>query len=290
MRTYSGIEEEKKDKEYRKAFITLVELRNKINKPAKNGKMYNAKQLRYIADNWYKKSVLEIAKHLKIQVSTAFGIANKLRLTRIYLKENEITFCELYRHLTGGFNDSYNFYLLGKYKFPYKIKNNTKIVDLNVFFNWYKNHIKLIRADSYNEGTFPIEPNWFIEKVRADKRAVEYTFKRPWTFEDDELLKKMVKDNKSYQECSFVLKRTGNAIKRRCFDLKIKKPKRNPPKLWSGKEKEKLKELWLKGYEPCIIAEEIERSDREIIAYLERFKYFGLRPQKFSTKNPSKIN
>jgi hypothetical protein len=281
MRTYSSIEEEKKDKEYREAFITLVELRNKINKPAKNGKMYNAKQLRYIADNWYKKSVLEIAKHLKIQVSTAFSIAKKLRLTRIYLKENEITFCELYRHLTGRFNDTYSFYLLEKYKFPYKIKNNTKIVDLNDFFIWFKKHIKLIRADCYNEGIFPIEPNWFIEKVRADKRAVEYIFKRPWTFKDDELLKKMVKDNKSYRECSFVLKRTGVAIKRRCFDLKIKKPKRTPPVLWTDEQKTKLKELWLKGYEPCIIAEEIKRSDREIIAYLERFKYFGLRPQKF---------
>lgn len=281
MRTYSSIEEETKDKEYREAFITLVELRNKINKPAKNGKMYNAKQLRYIADNWYKKPVSEIAKHLKIQVSAAFGVAKKLRLTRIYLKENEITFCELYKHLTGGFNDAYSFYLLKKYKFPYKIKNNTKIVDLNDFFNWYKNHIKLIRADCYNEGIFPIEPNWFIEKVRADKRAVEYTFKRPWTVGDEELLRKLVEDNKSYRECSFALKRTGGAIKRRCSDLKIKKPKRNPPKLWSEKEKEKLKELWLKGYEPCIIAEEINRSDREIISILERNKYFGLRPQKF---------
>lgn len=290
MRTYSSIEEEEKDKEYREAFITLVELRNKINKPAKNGKMYNAKQLRYIADNWYKKAADEIAKHTKLQVSSVFCIANKLRLTRIYLKEDEITFCNLHLHLTGGFSDSYTFYLLNKYKMPYIIKNNTKVVNLNDFFDWYKKHIKLIRIDCYNEGTFPIEPNWFIEKVRADKRAAEYTFKRPWAVEDDELLKKMVKDNKNYRECSFVLKRTGNAIKKRCFDLKIKKPKRNPPKLWSGKEKEKLKELWLKGYEPCIIAEEIERSDREIIAYLERFKYFGLRPQKFSTKNPSKMN
>lgn len=281
MRTYSGIEEEKKDKEYRESFIALAELRNKINKPAKNGKMYNAKQLRYIADNWYKKSASEIAKHLKIQVPTAFNIAGKLRLTRIYLKENEITFCELYRHLTGNFSDSYSLNLLQKYKLPYIIKNNTKIVDLNDFFNWYKNHIRLIRVDCYNEGTFPIEPNWFIKKVRADKRAVEYTFKRPWTVEDDELLKKMVKDNKSYRECSFALKRTGNAIKRRCFDLKIKKPKRNAPKLWSDKEKEKLKELWLRGYEPCIIAEEINRSDREIISMLERNKYFGLRPQKY---------
>lgn len=281
MRTYSGIEEEKKDKEYREAFIALVELRNKINKPAKNGKIYNAKQLRYIADNWYKKTALEIAKYLKLTVPTVFSIAGKLRLTRIYLKEDEMTFCDMYRHLTGGFSNTYALYSLEKYDFPYNIKNNTKIINLNDFFIWYKKHIKLIRADCYDEGTFPIEPKWFIKKVRADKRAVEYTFKRPWTVEDDEILKNMVLNNKNYRECSFALKRTGNAIKRRCFDLKIKKPKRNPPKLWSKEEKEKLKGLWFKGYEPCIIAEEIERGDREIIAMLERNKYYGLRPEKF---------
>ena len=43
-----------------------------------------------------------------------------------------------------------------------------------------------------------------------------------------------------------------------------------------------LKILWLKGYEPCIIAEKIGRSDREIISYLERFKYFDVPPQKFN--------
>lgn len=290
MRTYSSIEEEEKDKEYREAFITLVKLRNKINKPAKNGKMYNAKQLRYITDNWYKKSVDEIAKHTKLQVSSVFCIANKLRLTRIYLKEDEITFCNLYQHLTGSFSDSYTFYLLNKYKMPYIIKNNTTVVNLNDFFDWYKKHIKLIRIDKYQEGILPIEPDWFLEKAKADKRAVEYTFKRPWTKEDDYLLKEMVNKEKTYFECSSILKRTGNAIKKRCFDLKIKKPKRTPPVLWTDEQKSKLKELWLKGYEPCIIAEEIKRSDREIIAYLERFKYFGLRPQKFSTKNPSKIN
>ena len=287
MRTYSGIEEEKKDKEYREVFITLVELRNKINKTAKNGKMYNAKQLRYIADNWYKKSAEEIAKHTKLQVSSVFCIANKLRLTRIYLKEDEITFCNLYQHLTGGFNDSYAFYLLNKYKMPYIIKNNTKVVNLNDFFDWYKKHIKLIRIDKYQDGILPIEPDWFLEKAKADKRAAEYTYKRKWTAQEDEQLKIMVEKNKTYFECSVTLKRTGSAIKRRCYDLKIKKPKRTPPVFWTDAQAEKLKELWFKGYEPCIIAEEIKRSDREIIAYLERFKYFGLRPQKFSTKNPS---
>lgn len=290
MRTYSDFEEQEKDREYREAFITFTALRNKINKPEKNGKMYNANKLRYIADNWYKKSVVEIAKYTKLQVSSVFTIANKLRLARLYLKENEITFCDLYRHLTGEYNDSYTFYLLNKYEIPYIVRNNTKIINLNDFFDWYKKHIKLIRIDKYQEGILPIEPDWFLEKARADRRAVEYIFKRQWTKEDDGLLKDIVNKEMTYFECSLILKRTGNAIKRRCFDLKIKKPKRTPPVLWTDEQKTKLKELWFKGYEPCIIAEEIKRSDREIIAYLERFKYFGLRPQKFSTKNPSKIN
>ena len=82
------------------------------------------------------------------------------------------------------------------------------------------------------------------------------------------------------------LKNSNAPARRRCYDLNLPKPKRLPPKLWSRYELKKLKDLWLEGYEPILIAEELRnRSDRMIIAMLERFEYFGQPPEKFNMEN-----
>ena len=83
-------------------------------------------------------------------------------------------------------------------------------------------------------------------------------------------------------EISQILKRTASAIKRRCRDLKIPKPKRVKNRFWTDEELNTLKDLWFKGYQPVIIAEELNRHSRQITSMLERQNYFGQAPLKYT--------
>lgn len=275
------------DKEYfknlQKSKLLLLKFQDELKKyDSDKRKKKKYEKVKYIIENFRTKSIEEISKKTGYNHFTIKIYAREYGLNSLFLKENEMTFNSFFYMITSKqCNSKYTIDLLLKHGIPIYKQNNWNIINLNEFFEWYKKHIKLIRVNFYKEGSLPIEPNWFLEKVGADKRAVEYTYKRKWSEKEDLLLKQFVKERKTYKEISFILKRTGPAIKRRCFDLKIDKPKRNNRKYWTDKQVTKLKELWLKGYEPCIIAEEIDRGDREIISYLERFNYFGLRPEKF---------
>lgn len=314
MRRIKNIEYKKDYIAFRQVYIQFLELGEKLKIRSKNGKSKTpSKVCKYIIENYAKKSNLEIARHLHISVSYLGALLKMLHLTTLYLKEDEITFCNLYRLLCGNFSNSYTLGLLKKYNIPIYTDelNRVKLIKLSEFYEWYKNHIRLITLKSYEIGSLPNEPDWFIEKAKADKRAYEYTYKRYWTKEEDNKLKELVEKRKTYKECSTVLKRTGNSIKRRCYDLKIDKPKRTKCHYWTAEEMKALKELWLKGYEPCIIAEELDkvsqtenfvnlpqknfinpkaktakngRSDREVTSMLERFNYFDAPVEKFRIK------
>lgn len=261
------------------AKIKYLQLRNHFNK---NGRQnLSESDLRYIVDNYGKIPTEEIAKKVKKKPHTIIQLSSYLGLNYVHLAEYELILNQLLLHLVGGNYDTYNFNLMVKAGFPYRRHRKFIIVHLQSFFDWYKKHIKLICCHAYKEGSLPIEPDWFLEKIRADKRAYEYMYKRQWTAEEDNRLRQLVFERKGYKEISRTLKRTGLAIKRRCYDLGIQKPKRFPSKLWTAAELNKCRELWLKGYEPCIIAEEIDKSDRQVVSLLERNQYFGQPPQKF---------
>lgn len=283
MLLYADYENKQKLQALTESKIRYMQLRNHFNKNGR--KNMSEDDLRYIVDNYGKIPIEDIAAKVKRTPNTVSTITTQLGLRYVFLKKDEIPLYQLMLCLIGQYTDSYLLYnLLGKYDFPYRTERYYKIVHLPTFFDWYKNHIKLICCHSYIEGSLPIEPDWFLEKAQADKRAYQYMLKRIWTQEEDAYLQKLISERKGYKEISKILKRTGSAIKRRCYDLGIQKPKRFPPKFWTDAELIKLQELWLKGYEPCIIAEEIDKSDRQVISMLERNKYYGIPPQKFCNK------
>ncbi len=106
--------------------------------------------------------------------------------------------------------------------------------------------------------------------------------------EEDATLKAMVNSQKyGYREISIKLKRTEGAIKRRMLDLKMEKrpPKAENHNFWKQKEIDIVRDLWLKGYQTCIIAEYINRSALSINGMLERHQYFGDPPRKNQTRS-----
>ena len=273
------------DDKIRKSKIQLILLKDKIRKhKGLKERSLSEECLNFLIQNYGKLSNEEIAEKIGRKVTTTNYIAKDLLLSYIYIDDDEMLLYQFWIALTGTYCDSYQQYLAKKWGLPLRKERNWQIISLNKFFKWYKNHIKLINCWHYNKGDFPIEPDWFLEKVEADKRADAYMYKRLWTKEEDKRLLDLVNQGKGYKEISFALKRTGNAIKRRCLDLNYPKPKRQPPKLWTEKELVRLQDLWHKGYQPCIIAEELDKSDRQVVSVLERYQYFGIPPQKFKDK------
>lgn len=272
------------DDKIRKSKIQLILLKDKIRKhKGLKERSLSEESLNFLIENYGEIPNKEIAEKIGRKVTTINYIAKDLLLSNIYIDDDEMLLYQFWIALTGTYCDSYQQYLAKKWGLPLRKERNWQIISLNKFFKWYKNHIKLINCWHYNKGDFPIEPDWFLEKVEADKRADAYMYKRLWTNEEDKRLLDLVNQGKGYKEISFALKRTGNSIKRRCYDLGYPKPKKQPPKLWTETEMEKLKELWLKGYQPCIIAEELDKSDRQVTSMLERYNYYDTPPQKFSS-------
>ena len=265
--------------------LKMLEIANKLKFKFKNGKkLYDAEKVRYIVDNYGIIPDTEIAKNVKMNIFTVRQILKDYGKTIKYIGENSITFCTLYKILFNGTSNDYIINLFKKFGCPVS-EGFPVTVDLFEFFAWAGNHKQLLFCPKYKEGSLPVQPEWFLKKVEYDKRAFCYTYRRPWSESDDKILKNMVEYGCGFNEISIKLKRTGNAIKRRCYDLKIEHPKRNKRRLWTVNELETVKTMWLAGALPCVIAEEIDRNHREIQGTLERYKYFGQKPLKYACEN-----
>lgn len=279
---YNGNKEE--DYKLAKSAAILRALNSKIKiKQGYKNRFLTLDDYNYIIDNWGVIPIIEMAKHLNKSTYAITGVGNVLKLNNLYLSNDEMLLNSFIKLLTGDNLDAYQQLHLTRHGAPIYKKEGWKIVNVPKFFEWYKDHIRLVPVGKYVPGTLKnYETGWFLDKVDADRRAYEYTHKRPWTDDDDAWLEMLIEKRATYKECSEKLKRTGAAIKRRCLDKKLPKPKRLPAKKWTREEFETLKRLWLAGYEPCIIAEELKyRSDRMVSAMLERYEYFGMHRQKF---------
>ena len=250
-------------------------------------KIINAEEYFFILDNYEKMPIEEIAKTLGKTVNTIKSIATHFNLNCVYLENDEITYNQFIKLLCCDNSDNYQEFILKRYGAPIYKKNNWKVINIPQFLSWLEEHKKLLNLHNYELGSLgKYEQPWIRKKAILDKLAWEYLNKRSWSDDDDAMLAVMVKEGMTYEQISKKLKRTGNSIKRRCYDLNLPKPKRLPPKLWSRYELKKLKDLWLEGYEPILIAEKLRnRSDRMIISMLERFEYFGQPPEKFKMEN-----
>lgn len=259
-----------------------------INKIKHNTKtrIWTKEEYEFMAQNWGKLSKKEIAEKLNRSLKSVNVKAERIGLKNYFIYSEEMTLNSLYQLIYKRNIDSYTVAIWGKYNIPISktAPNNTlemKTIKLSDFLEWFKNHIRLVDLTFSDEYCFgPDEPEWIKEKRKADKRAAAYGLhNKVWTKEEDATLISMLKEHKyGYREISVILKRTEGAIKRRLRDLKIKEHPIKAPNhnKWTNEEIEIVKDLYLKGYKSCVIAEEINRSALAINGLLERHKYFGV--------------
>jgi hypothetical protein len=274
--------------------IAKAVLARKINKKKRDNKarIWTLEEYEFLKSNWGKLSKEEIAKKLDRSLSAVDVKAFKIGLKDYFIYFEEITLNELHRLIYGGKNlHSYTLGIWERYKIPYRRtitrqEHEKRAIPINDFLKWFENNKRVIDLSRTEEGFLGIEePEWLKEKRIADKKASVYgPHNKVWTKEEDLKFIELVNSQKyGYREISIILKRTEGALKRRMLDLKIEK---RPPKAynhnsWTQEELSTVKDLWLKGYQSCVIAEYINRSALAINGILERYKYFGDPPLKF---------
>lgn len=268
--------------------ILLECTKRAINKIKHNTKtnIWTKNDYDFMAQNWGKLSKKEIAQKLNRSLEAVHVKAERIGLKNYFIYSEEMTLNSLYQLIYNRSFDSYTVGIWEKYDCPiYKtVPNDTlemRTIKLSEFIEWFKEHKRLVDLTFSDDNCFGSdEPEWIKEKRQADKRAAAYGLhNKVWTKNEDATLISMLKEHKyGYREISVTLKRTEGAIKRRLCDLKIKErpikaPNHNP---WTEKEIAIVKDLYIKGYKSCVIAEEINRSALAINGLLERHKYFGV--------------
>lgn len=246
-------------------------------------KQWTYTEIKYLKENWGNVSIKKMAKELKRTINALKLKSKRLGLIgdRVKLQE-DITFVKFTDII--GYNYASNYFknrlLKADFPFSYFKVVNEKICMVNLisFIKWYKKHLNMIDISNTEDGDFDaLEPDWLKEKRKADKMAAEYKA-RFWTDEEDNRLISLLKEYKyGYREISVKLKRTEGAIKRRMTDLKLKERplKADNHIKWLPSEIKKVKELYLKGYKSCVIAEFIPKSALAINGLLERYNYFS---------------
>ena len=258
-------------------------------------RIWTIEEYQFLKDNWGKLSKKEIAEKLKRSLNTVNVKACRIGLKDYFIYSEEITLNNLHKMIYHRDSDSYTVYVWQSYQMPIKstkpCKDATyKTIKIADFLSWFEQNKRVINLCLSDEGCFGVdEPDWLKEKRNADKRAAAYgPHNRKWTAEETNTLIKMVNSQKyGYREISIALKRTEGAIKRRMLDIKLEKRpiKAENHNKWKQEEIDKLRDLWLKGYQSCIIAEYINRSALSINGMLERHQYFGDPPRKNQTRS-----
>lgn len=235
-------------------------------------------EIKYLKNSWGSVSIESMARRLNRSIN-----AIKLKAQRIGLKDQRLYMSEMslnqLQKILFNSNAGQMYYKSKNMPFTNKkiVKETIKVIDMDKFWDWLNKNKHSLSLHNTDEYSFGFEPAWVQEKRSADKRAYEYTRQRPWTQSEDERLKSLLKEYRyGYRELSIMLKRTEGAIKRRMLDLSIKErpliaPKHIP---WKPEEIKIVKDMYLKGYNSCIIAEYVERSALAINGLIERHNYF----------------
>lgn len=237
-----------------------------------SNKNWAPEEIEYLEYNWGEKSIKAIAANLGRTEMAVLLKASRLGLGA-YLENGEyITWNQLVLALgiTGGAGYM-NISWIRNREFPIKyktvVKNKFKIVYLNDFWKWADKNRSMIDWSKVEPNILGAEPSWVKEQRKADFIKNSKVKTTPWTKEDDEKLKDLLKKFKySYLELSKMLHRSDGAIQRRILDLGIKERplKADNHTKWTDKECLELGEMIKKRYSYELMSEKLQKSSKAI--------------------------
>lgn len=249
-------------------------------------KTWSITEVEYLKSRWGETNIKTIARKLGRTLHSVKNKAFRIGLGDWRFYHEYISLNQLHELIFHAPIDTYTMGIWERAGMPYKnikpINKSLKMISLDSFIRWYKNHKRIIDISLTQDGDFGDEPDWLKEKRKADKMALCYKA-RFWTQSDDQMLKSLLKTYRyGYRDLSVRLKRTEGAIKRRILDLGLKERplRQDPHSLWKQEDILKVKDLYLKGYKSCVIAEYVPKSALAINGLIERYDYFGDTPKK----------
>jgi hypothetical protein len=189
-----------------------------------------------------------------------------------------ITLNQLFIALGIDSSGTYKLKMFMENGLPWFYKKHTvykyRCIKLKTFWNWLEQHKDLISFKNFDHLALGEEPPWVAVKRRTDIAKAREFKTTPWTKSEDDLLVRLLNEYKyGYKDISLKLRRTEGAIKRRCYDLKIKaRPvKANNHNPWSAEEEATLSTMLAEGYTLEDISKKLpKRSVSAIRGKIER--------------------
>ena len=228
---------------------------------------------KYLEENWGKLSLDVLMKRLNRSKNAIVVKVNIMGLGAFLDNGDYVTFNQLMAALgySSGGNSYKNISWIKNRGCPVKRKkvrqNSFKIIYINEFWDWaYKNR-DVLDFSRFEENVLGAEPEWAKIKRRKDKQSVRQFKKTPWTDDEDNKLKRYVKQQKyKYSDLSGMLNRTEGAIQRRLYTLGItdKPIKANNHIQWTEQELHQVGELIKSGCRYEEISESVGKSVKAI--------------------------
>lgn len=245
-----------------------------------NRRNWTEEEKLYLEDNWGSKSIPAIARYLGRTVTSVKVKANKIGLTRHIHNGEYITYNQLL--VSIGMGETYVRTKFEKNGIPIKfkasIKKKYKIIYVKDFWEWAEQHKNLLNFKKFEPGAlgWP-EPEWVDIKRQSDKQKASSKKTTPWTESEDKQLEWLLNQYKyGYADIARLMQRTEGAIKRRCFDLKLKaRPiKADNHRPWQPWETNLLIDMWHKGHSHEDISSKLDnRSVSAVRGKIERLQY-----------------
>lgn len=148
------------------------------------------------------------------------------------------------------------------------------MVRIEEFWRWAEGHQRDLDFADFEENALGREPDWVKAKRRRDreKRQLGGGIHRPWSAEEDELLRLMCRTGTTWAALEEAFTRSVGAIRRRVYDLNCEAPKRRHPTRWTAEELETVVTLNREGYSVDCIARRMGKTASSVRGKLECLK------------------
>ena len=213
---------------------------------------WTQEEIDYITDNFGTVSLSAMGRRLGRSPEAVKLKAARLGMRDMLHSGDMITFFELVQAVGSAGSYSWVRQKWERYGFPFHrrkvINNSFLMVDIGEFWKWAEQHKDILNFAAFEENVLGKEPAWAKEKRRHD-RAKRRREARPWTKEEDDRLRNMLRAQRyGLDEIAAELNRREGAIRRRIDTLGMKeRPVRNPGKWWSAEDVETLQRLHRQG-------------------------------------------
>jgi hypothetical protein len=225
----------------------------------------------YLKDNWGTVSVGTICETLNRSKQAIMIKVSRLGLGPFLDSGEYVTFNQMLLAL-GITSYSYKPTSWIKNKgFPVKMKRvgdcRWRVVYLNDFWKWAEKNRGFVDWSKVEKNILGIEPDWVDEIRKADQKRALAVRQTPWTPEEDQYLKSLLKEFKyTYSEIAARMRRTEGAVTRRILTLGLKERplKADNHILWTSDELDKLAELLKHHVSYELMSVELGKSSKAI--------------------------